>query len=455
MQQKITARSAAKFLADEPKPGAELHDTDLPGFHLRAGSRGASFRVRYRNDAGQRRAFTVGRYGAVTAEQARQEARARLGEVAAGRDPSAMREAAKLDARRQQAQTLGAYLEGPYGAYLARRKSGDQTKRMIKGHFGQWLSRPMQSLKKSELLAWQADKEADGLQYPTISRAWDALRAMLNHAASDGLIDANPLAGVKLQKPALTEQELASAGTARRDLLDEELSLLFKGLEGYQKKKREQRRNSRAHGRAYLADLDAVPYADHVAPWVLTMFYTGFRPGDLFGLRWEHVNLRFKTIRKVIEKTAHHNPQPTLFPISSALAKVLADWWKQCGKPGEGYVFPSERTGGWLDKSAMRKPWAAIKKAGGLPDALELYSLRHNFASRLVMDGVDLLTVSKLMGHTDIQTTIQHYAHLQPNRSRDVVDAFASASTPVAESSDPDFPVVSPVSPVSSDANGS
>lgn len=326
MQQKITARSAAKFLADDPKPGAELHDTDLPGFHLRAGSRGASFRVRYRNDAGQRRAFTVGRYGAVTAEQARQEARARLGEVAAGRDPSAMREAAKLDARRQQAQTLGAYLEGPYGAYLARRKSGDQTKRMIKGHFGQWLSRPMQSLKKSELLAWQADKEADGLQYPTISRAWDALRAMLNHAASDGLIDANPLAGVKLQKPALTEQELASAGTARRYLLDEELSLLFKGLEGYQKKKREQRRNSRAHGRAYLADLDAVPYADHVAPWVLAMFYTGFRPGDLFGLRWEHVNLRFKTIRKVIEKlpTTTHSQPCSLFHLP----------WPRCWRTG-------------------------------------------------------------------------------------------------------------------------
>lgn len=73
----------------------------------------------------------------------------------------------------------------------------------------------------------------------------------------------------------------------------------------------------------------------------------------------------------------------------------------------------------------MQKPWATVRKLSGLPEDLHLYSLRHNFASQLVMAGIDLLTVSKLMAHSDIQTTIQFYAHLRPDHSRDAVEAFA------------------------------
>lgn len=73
----------------------------------------------------------------------------------------------------------------------------------------------------------------------------------------------------------------------------------------------------------------------------------------------------------------------------------------------------------------MQKPWARIRQLAGLPNDLVLYSLRHNFASQLIMNGADLLSVSKLMAHSDIQTTIEHYAHLSPNHSRDFVEDFA------------------------------
>tara|TARA_Y100001001_G_scaffold154190_1_gene168659 strand:+ start:135 stop:407 length:273 start_codon:yes stop_codon:yes gene_type:complete len=78
-----------------------------------------------------------------------------------------------------------------------------------------------------------------------------------------------------------------------------------------------------------------------------------------------------------------------------------------------------------MDKGSMQKPWSRVRRLGGLPDDLHLYALRHNFASRLITAGADLLTVSRLMAHTDIQTTIRHYGHLQPDRARDVVNVFA------------------------------
>jgi integrase len=142
-------------------------------------------------------------------------------------------------------------------------------------------------------------------------------------------------------------------------------------------------------------------------------------------LRWEHVNLPFATIRKTIEKTAHKRPEPQAFPLSSAAVDVLKAWWKQQRKPQSGLVFTSVVNSKRMSATAMQKPWASIRKLGGLPDDLVLYTLRHNFASQLVMAGTDLLTVSRLMAHSDIQTTIAHYAHLAPDHKRDAVEAFA------------------------------
>jgi integrase len=285
----------------------------------------------------------------------------------------------------------------------------------------------MNKLDRATVERWQAYQETrqKPKAFPTLKRSYDALHALLVHATDRKVIERNPLEGIKLQKPALSEDELADK-TQRRYLEDTEVKALSSGLDKYQDLKRSQRRSSREHGKDYLPSLDNLTYVDHVKPFILVLYYTGFRPGDLFGLRWEQVNFELGTIRKVIEKTAHHTQEPMTFPLCSSVISVLKAWHYQQDSPTAGHVFPSPRTGKRLDISAMRQPWKTVRKLSELPDDLLLYSLRHNFASQLVMSGTDLLTVSKLMAHTDIQTTIKYYAHLRPDHTRDAVEAFGN-----------------------------
>lgn len=428
--ERLTTR-ALERLAKELPEGDEVWDSEEAGYHVRAGKRGLSLRVSYYNLSGKRRVMTLGRYGVgnMTAAKGRKDASEVLAIVAQGGDPRAVLEEAKAEEERQQQQTLRAYLAGPYTAYQLRMKDGAANLRRIEKDFAGWLDKPMGSLTRADVERWQAEQEAADTPraFGTLKRSYDALCGLLAHAAKRKVIPAHPLKGVKLQRPAMTEEAMAEQASQRRYLEAEEVTALFAGLEAYQEAKREQRRSSRAHGKAYLPDLDGVAYVDHVAPWILTMYYTGFRPGDLFGLRWDHVNLAFRTVRKTIEKTAHHRAAPQTFPLSTEAVDVLRAWHRQQGEPVTGLVFPSGRNGKRMSATAMQKPWASVRKLAGLPGDLLLYSLRHNFASQLVMAGVDLLTVSKLMSHADIQTTIRYYAHLRPDHSRDAVEAFAKA----------------------------
>ncbi len=424
--ERLTTRALERLTKELPE-GDEVWDSDQAGYHVRAGKRGLSLRVSYYNLSGKRRVLTLGRYGVghMTAAKARKDAGEVLGIVAQGGDPRAVLEEAKAEEVRQQQQTLGAYLAGPYTVTQGRKKDGKATLQRIHHAFAGWLDTPMGKITHADVERWQGEREAKGEAYSTSKRHLGALKTMLAHAADRKVIPANPLARINLQRPAMSEEEMADQASQRRYLEAEEVKALFAGLEAYQDAKRDQRRSSRTHGKAYLPDLDGVVYVDHVAPWILTMYYTGFRPGDLFGLRWDHVNLDFRTVRKVIEKTAHHHTEPMTFPLSTPAVDVLKAWHRQRGEPKAGLVFPSPRNGKRMSGTAMQKPWATVRKLAGLPEDLQLYTLRHNFASQLVMAGVDLLTISKLMAHSDIQTTIQHYAHLRPDHSRDAVEVFA------------------------------
>lgn len=90
------------------------------------------------------------------------------------------------------------------------------------------------------------------------------------------------------------------------------------------------------------------------------------------------------------------------------------------GKKGADFVF-TRRNGKQWGKNDQQRPMLEACRKANIDPAIGFHELRHTYASMLAQRGVDLLTISKLLGHADTRVTSQHYAHLCDATLRDAV----------------------------------
>lgn len=134
----------------------------------------------------------------------------------------------------------------------------------------------------------------------------------------------------------------------------------------------------------------------------------GLRRGEIVNLEWSDVDLD----KRVITIRAKQNWQPKDYecrdiPIDNLLYKYLV----KADKTDTKVVKTSYNKDFTLDGMSQYFISKILKKVGLRGS---LHTLRHTFASHLVQNGVDLYTVSKLLGHSSVTTT-EIYAHLSPN----------------------------------------
>ena len=94
---------------------------------------------------------------------------------------------------------------------------------------------------------------------------------------------------------------------------------------------------------------------------------------------------------------------------------LLAEWQKRWGN--YRLVFPNPKTGEQLKD--IKSAWNGLREAAELKN-FRFHDLRHSFASKLVMKGVDLYVLKELMGHSTIEMT-ERYAHLAPSARKEAV----------------------------------
>ena len=144
---------------------------------------------------------------------------------------------------------------------------------------------------------------------------------------------------------------------------------------------------------------------------------TGLRRGELLGLKWEDIDLTVGVIRvrrqvariggKIVEAPLKTKNAYRTVTISPQAVEVLN---AQKAKTNDEYVFPSPN-GGPISPDSVNNMLKRVLKRAGIP-RVRFHDLRHTFASILIGQDVPLINVSNFLGHSDLSTTANIYAHL-------------------------------------------
>jgi integrase len=144
---------------------------------------------------------------------------------------------------------------------------------------------------------------------------------------------------------------------------------------------------------------------------------TGFRRRELVSLRPEDVDVERGTVS--VAACYAKNGESRTLPVGPRLKALLQDALATRGHTS--VVLVNEQGRPWAPDSLSQLFRETCEHATLEP--LGPHVLRHTFASRLVMAGIDLRTVQELMGHKTIAMTLR-YAHLSPDHKRAAMETL-------------------------------
>lgn len=387
----------------------EIVDTNMKGFVLRVMPSGnMAYYVRYRLLDGRQTRLKLGGADVLTPAQARDLAKDALADAAKGQDPGRSR-------RHAREHTLRSFVEDVYRPWMSEnRRTGNEICNVILAAFPELLEKKLSDISAWCVEKWRKTKLRGHCSSSTTNRYIAYLKAMFTRAVDWGFVAENPLRRVKMDREDTSRVRFLDGDETQRlrDALDAREGLMRQGRDSANAWRRER-------GYRELPSLRKMAFADHLKPMVLLSLNTGLRRGELFNLQWSDVDIKraMLTVRADSAKTgkARH------IPLNSIAADVLAKWQEQTSS--DGLVFPG-KDGQPFDN--CNTAWKTVLEEAGIRD-FRWHDMRHEFASKLVMAGVDLYVVKELLGHSSIQMT-ERYAHLAPSVKTEAVEALAKAS---------------------------
>jgi len=256
-----------------------------------------------------------------------------------------------------------------YLAYVKSYKKSYRRDEIYVDHFRRFFGKYLISEISPLLIERYKQKRLKEVKPATVNRELSSLRHIFNMAIKWGRLKTNPIGNVKFLK----EEKLPL-----RVLSENEMNRLL----------------------------------EECSPWlrsiVFTALNTGMRMGEILGLEWRHVDLDLGIITVERSKSKEFRN----IPLNEGMMELLRTLPRK-----SSYVFPNEE--GKMFNNIHKGFYAAVRRAG-LPHT-RFHDLRHTFASQLVMNGVDLVTVKELLGHREITTTMR-YAHLNVQHKQKAVE---------------------------------
>lgn len=401
---RVTLTRATVERAKPQQSAYRLWDAQVPGLCLRVLPSGIKT---YEAHLGRGVSERVGRHPHLTLDAARTQAIAKLGQFAKTGERT----------KRAPVETFGDFMGSKYEPWVTvERKAGKATVAAIKSVWGDLYAKQLQDVSAFDVERIKAARLKSGTKPATVNRDLVRIKAALAKAVEWGMLPAHPLATVKRAK--------GDDDSRVRFLSPVEERRLREALA-----KREMRlRAARTSGNAWRTERgrDKLPtwrkddFGDHLQPLTLLAMNTGLRRGELFSLEWASIDLHRKilTVRSDTAKSGRTRHVPLNVEALDALKR-----WKRSLAPGttDALIFAGAAGGRMTN---INKSWGALTTLAQLQD-FRFHDLRHHFASRLVMAGVDLYTVKELLGHSDFEMT-QRYAHLAPEHKAAAVEKLAT-----------------------------
>lgn len=183
----------------------------------------------------------------------------------------------------------------------------------------------------------------------------------------------------------------------------------------------------------------------------LFAMYTGLRLGEICGLRWSDINWEngTATVCRTVQRLKRMDTDKCLkcggaktylmigspkspsscrtIPIPTFLLKRLEVQKKQrsAAQLTTGYIFGTGMRA--ADPRTIQRRFAGVVRRLEIPDA-HFHTLRHSYATRLLEMGVDVKTVSQLLGHSSAKTTLDCYAHSLLDQQRSAVAKLSACA---------------------------
>lgn len=375
VSEKLTKRLIDSLVFEGAHPHAKdiRWDAALPGFGVRVNPSGSKmFVIKYRpldkqGTTADTRLETLGAYGPLTLEEARDLAKDKLGEVRKGKDP--MEEKQKIIAAPTVKELCTIYMER-HGKL--KKSASEDTRRIDKRLLVSWGNRKARTITSADVARLHQEVAKSGTY--EANRVLALVKVIWKLAKTWGLlegVEGNPADGIKKFRERKRD----------RWVKPEEMPRL-----------------------AAAIDLESNPYV-RSALWLYLL--TGARKSELLQLKWSDLDLERCEARLGDTKAGRIH----YIPLSPEALVIIRSLPQLADNP---HIFVGHKKGTHLVN--VNKAWTRVKTAADIED-VRLHDLRRTVGSWLATSGASLPLIGKVLNHSNPSTT-QIYARLSDDPAR-------------------------------------